>query len=60
MIDNIYGVFIDARHFVFLAVLEMEFFKILTWCKHRSLVSVPRKQFLYQESNRPCTVYVVI
>ena len=56
VITNIYNVFIETKYFVFLAVLKKEFLKIFSWCKHCSLVIIPRKQFVYQESNCHCTV----
>ena len=56
VIINICDVFIETKYFLFLAVLEKEFLKILSWCKRRSPVIIPRKQFIYQESNCRGTV----
>ena len=47
--NNIYGVFIETRYFIFLAVLKNELFKALTRYKRSSPVIIPRKQFVYQE-----------
>ena len=49
VITSIYDVFIETRYFIFLAVLEKEFFKILTWCK---VVCLPRKHCRF--TVRPC------
>ena len=56
VIAIIYGVFIETRYFIFLAVLKKKCLKVLTRCKRRSPVIVPRKQFVYQKSNCCSTV----
>ena len=48
--------FIEKRYLIYVALLEKEFFKIFTYCKRHSPVIVPRKQFVYQESNCRCKV----